>query len=219
MSLADELAAAGGVQAPPQATARLKELLGDNLRRGAEELGRKRSGTREDPVTVVFAADGERLLAAVPATPALRADIDALPDRAWLLVAAVVGALVELAAPPALTRVEGLELRVGEVTGHAVLGYPAPALAPAELEDLAPLAFEDLAEGIDRLRADGLALPEVVLGDVALREPIGSPPPPRGGAGGGAGRGGRPEGSGWGGDHGGAVPPLLGARGGPARAP
>src|SRR3954454_18955474 len=94
MSLADELAAAGGVQAPPRATARLKDLLGDNLRRGAEELGRKRSGTREDPVTVVFAADGERLLAAVPASPALRADIDALPDRARLLVAGGGGGLV-----------------------------------------------------------------------------------------------------------------------------
>ena len=131
MSLADELAAAGGVQAPPQATARLKDLLGDTLRQGAAELGRKRSGTREDPVTVGFAADGERLLAAVPASPALRADIDALPDRAWLLVAAVVGALVELAAPPALNGAEGLALRVGETAGHAVLGYPAPGVAPS----------------------------------------------------------------------------------------
>src|SRR3954452_24094927 len=128
MSLADELAAAGGVQAPPQATARLKDLLGDNLRRGTDELGRKRSGTREDPATVAFAADGERLLAAVPASPALRADIDALPDRAWLLVAAVVGARVERAGPPVLAGAEGLELRVGEAAGHAVLGYPAPRL-------------------------------------------------------------------------------------------
>src|SRR3954469_7943262 len=179
MTVAAELAGAGGGQAPPQATARLKDLLGDTLRDGAAELGRKRSGTREDPVTVAFASDGERGFAAVPASPALRADIDALPDRAWLLVAAVVGALVELAAPPALTRVEGLELRVGEVTGHAVLGYPAPTLEPAELEDLAPLAFEDHAQGIDRLRADGLALPAVVLGDVARREPIGSHHPLR----------------------------------------
>src|SRR6476619_5444951 len=114
MSLADELAAAGGVQAPPQATARLKDLLGDNLRQGAAELGRKRSGTREDPVTIAFAADGERLLAAVPARPALSADIDALPDRAWLLVAAVVGALVELAGPAAPTAAADLALRVGE---------------------------------------------------------------------------------------------------------
>ena len=128
MSLADELAAAGGVQAPPQATARLKDLLGDDLRRGADELGRKRSGTREDPVSVVFVADGERLLAAVPASPALRADIDALPDRAWLLVAAVVGALVELAAPPALTGAEGLELRVAELIARPIQPPRAPAV-------------------------------------------------------------------------------------------
>src|SRR3954468_1843233 len=124
MSLADELAAAGGVQAPPPATARLKDLLGDTLRDGAAELGRKRSGTREDPVTVAFASDGERVFAAVPASPALHADIDALPDRGWLLVAAVVGALVELAAPPALNAAEDLRLRVGESAAHAVLGYP-----------------------------------------------------------------------------------------------
>jgi hypothetical protein len=217
MSLADELAAAGGVQAPPQATARLKDLLGDNLRRGAEELGRKRSGTREDPVSVVFVADGERLLAAVPASPALRADIDALPDRAWLLVAAVVGALVELAAPPALTGAEGLELRVGEAAGHAVLGYPSPSLEPAELEDLVPLAFEDHAEGIDRLRAHALALPAVVLGDVALREPIGSHHPLRV-AEAVARLGGRPAESGSVEDHEEAVLALLGAREGPARA-
>jgi hypothetical protein len=189
MSLADELAAAGGVQAPPQATARLKDLLGDKLRRGTDELGRKRSGTREDPVTVVFAADGERLLAAVPASPALRADIDALPDRAWLLVAAVVGALVELAAPPVLTAVE----------------------------DLAPLAFEDHAEGIDRLRAHALAVPAVVLGDVALREPIGSHHPLRV-AEAVARLGGRPAESGSVEDHEEAVLALLGAREGPARA-
>jgi hypothetical protein len=179
MSLADELAAAGGVQAPPQATARLKDLLGDTLRHGAAELGRNRSGTREEPVTVVFAADGVRVLAAVPASPALHADIDALPDRAWLLVAAVVGALVELASPPALTGAGELELRVGEVAGQAVLGYPAAGLEPAELEDLAPLAFEDHSESIDRLRAGALALPAVVLGDVLLREPIGAHHPLR----------------------------------------
>jgi hypothetical protein len=216
MSLADELAAAGGVQAPSQATARLKDLLGDTLRRGADELGRKRSGTREDPVTVAFAADGKRLLAAVPASPALHADIDALPDRAWLLVAAVVGALVELAAPPALTTADGLALRVGEAAGHAVLAYPA-TVEPPELEDLAPLAFEDHAEGIDRLRAHALALPAVVLGDVALREPIGSHHPLRV-AEAVARLGGRPAESSSVEDHEEAVLALLGAREGPARA-
>jgi hypothetical protein len=217
MSLADELAAAGGVQAPPQATARLKDLLGDTLRDGAADLGRKRSGTREAPVTVAFAAGGGRVLAAVPVSPALRADIDALPDRGWLLVAAVVGALVELAGPPAFTAAEELELRVGESSGHAVLGYPAGGLEPAELDDLAPLAFEDHAESIDRLRAQAVALPALVLGDVALREPIGSHHPLRV-AEAVARLGGRPAESGSVEDHEEAVLALLGAREAPARA-
>src|SRR4051794_39337767 len=217
MSLAEELAAGGGVQAPPQATARLKDLLGDTLRGGAAELGRKRSGSREDPVTVAFAADGKRVLAAVPASPALHADIDALPDRAWLLVAAVVGALVELAAPPALSAAEDLGLRVGESAGHAVLGYPAGGLEPAELDDLAPLAFEDHAESIDRLRAGAVALPAVVLGDVALREPIGSHHPLRV-AEAVARLGGRPAEPASVEDHEEAVLALLGARDGAARA-
>ncbi len=217
MSLADELAAAGGVQAPAQATARLKDLLADALRHGERELGEKRSGSREQPVTVALAADGHRVLAAVPASPALRADIDALPERAWLLVAAVVGALVDLAAPGALTDPEGLELRVGEGAGHAVLGYPAPGLAPAELEELSPLAFEDHADGIDRLRAYALVVPAVILGDVALREPIGSHHPLRV-AEAVARLGGRPAESSSVEDHEEAVLALLGAREGPARA-
>ena len=60
-----------------------------------------------------------------------------------------------------------------------MLGYPAPSLEPAELEDLVPLAFEEHAEGIDRLRARALALPPGVIDDVALREPIGSRHPLR----------------------------------------
>ena len=179
MSLADELAVAGGVDAPPQTTARLRDLLADTLRHGAAELGRNRSGSREDPVTVALAADGERLLAAVPVNAALHADIGALSDRAWLLVAAVVGALVDLTEPPPLTTPEELAVRVGESAGHALLGYPAPGLAPAELEEFGPLLFDDQVRSIDRLRADALALPAFVVGDAALREPIGSHHPLR----------------------------------------
>ena len=179
MSLADELAAAGGVAAPSQATARLRDLLADSLRHGASELGQKRSGTREDPVTVALAADGEQLLAAVPVSAALHADIGALSDRAWLLVAAVVGTLIDLTAPPALTTPEDLALRVGESAGHALLGYPARGLEPAELEEFGPLAFEDHAGGIDRLRAQALAVPAVVLGEAVLRDPIGAHHPLR----------------------------------------
>ena len=171
MSLAGELAAAGGVSAPPQATARLRDLLADALRHGERELGQKRSGTREAPVTVAFAADGERLLAAVPVTAALHADAEALSERAWLLVAAVVGALVGLVEPGPPTGPEALAVRAGQ----ALLGYPGAGFDPHTLEELGPLAFEEQVEGIDRLRAQALVVPAVVLGDAAgLREPIGS---------------------------------------------
>ena len=180
MSLAEELAAAGGVQAPPQATARLKDLLAAALRRGDAELAAKRSGTREDPVLVAFAADGRLLLAAVPVSPAVHADLGALSDRGWLLAAAVVGALVDLTAPPALATPDDLAVRVGEAHGHALLGYPAPDLEPQEVEELAPLSFEDQVERVDRLRARALAMPAAVVAEApALRDPIGSHHPLR----------------------------------------
>ena len=179
MSLADELAAAGGVAAPPQATARLKDLLADALRAGAAELARPRSGTREQPVTVVLAADGERLLAALPVSAGLAADAEAITERAWLLVAAAVGALVDLAGPPAPTVPDDLGVRAGEAAGHALLGYPARGLAPREAEELGPLAFDDYAGGIDRLRAAALVVPAAVIGEAALREPIGAHHPLR----------------------------------------
>ena len=182
MSLADELAAAGGVQAPPQTTARLRDLLADTLRHGAAELGRKRSGTREDPVTVALAADGERLLAAVPVSAGLHADAEAVSDRAWLLVAAVVGALVDLTEPGPPATPEALAIRAGDgPAGQALLGYPAPgARAGARSRRSARCSSRTRSSGIDRLRADALAVPAVVLGDVGdLREPIGSHHPLR----------------------------------------
>ena len=218
MSLADELAAAGGVQAPPQATARLKDLLGDTLRHGADELGRKRSGTREDPVTVAFAADGERLLAAVPASPALRADIDALPDRAWLLVAAVVGALVELAAPPRAHRApRGSSCASGRrpATRCWAIRRPPSSRPSSRSSRRSPSRTTRRAStACARTRS---RVPAVVLGDVALREPIGSHHPLRV-AEAVARLGGRPAESGSVEDHEEAVLALLGAREGPARA-
>ena len=181
MTLADELPAAGGVAAPPQATARLRDLLADALRRGAAELGQKRSGTREDPVTVAFAADGERILAAVPVHAGLHADAEAVSERAWLLVAAAVGALVDLTEPGPPAGPEALAIRAGDgPAGQSLLGYPAPRLEPATLEELGPLFFEEQVEGIDRLRARALVVPAVVVGDAhGLREPIGSHHPLR----------------------------------------
>jgi hypothetical protein len=215
--LAAELAAAGGVAAPPQATARLRHLLAESMRDGATELEGKRSGTREKPVIVALAADGARLLAAVPVPAALHADAEAVGERAWLLVAAVVGAVVDLAEPGTPSTPEDLAVASGEAGGLTLLGYPAPGLDPATLEELGPLAFEDHAGGIDRLRARALALPAFVLGEaVALREPLGAAHPLRI-AEAVARLGGRPADPVSVEEHDEAVLALLGARGAAAR--
>jgi hypothetical protein len=216
--LAEELAAAGGVAAVPQATARLRQLLFDTLRHGATELDGKRSGTRERPVTVALAADGERLLAAVPVGAALHADIEAIGERAWLLVAAVVGALVDLTEPGPPATPDDLAVSTVEgASGFVLLAYPAPGLEPGVLEELGPLAFEDHAGGIDRLRAWALVFPAFVLGDAAgLREPLGAAHPLRI-AEAVARLGGRPADPASVEEHDEAVLALLGARGVAAR--
>jgi hypothetical protein len=178
-ALSTELGAAGGVGAPPAATARLRDLLAASLRHGREDLGHARSGYGE-PVEVGLACDGERLLAVTPADAALRVDPQVAAGRAWLLVAATVGALVDLAGagPPAGPR--DLLLLAGEIAGgHLVLAYPAPGLDPALLDELGPLAFEDHTAGIDRLRARAVALPARLLSEAELRAPIGAGHPLR----------------------------------------
>lgn len=175
--LADALRAAGGPAAPPQATAHLRELLGADLRHGRDELTRARSGY-ELPVTVAIAAGDDLLLAAAPVPAALRADPHVVTERGWLLAAATVGALVELAEPGAPASANDLALRAGEhAGGFLALGYPARA-PDAEL---VPLAFEEHACRIDRLRARALAVPPALLADAAagLREPIGAGHPLR----------------------------------------
>ncbi|MEO8689402.1 MAG: hypothetical protein ABI611_14470 [Solirubrobacteraceae bacterium] len=216
--LAEELAAGGGVTAAPQSAARLRQLLSDALRYGTQELGGKRSGTRERPVTVVLAADGQRALAAVPVGSELHADAEAIGERAWLLVAAVAGALVDLCEPGPPATPDDLEVRTAEGAGGlALIGYPAPGLEPAVLEELGPLAFEDQAGGIDRLRARALVVPAFVLGDAqGLREPLGAAHPLRI-AEAVARLGGRPADPVSVEEHDEAVLALLGARGAAAR--
>jgi len=170
-----ELAAAGGTAAPASATARLRALLLEALRAGRAELTKPRSGY-DRPVTVAMAASATHLLAATPAPAALRADADAAPERTWLLLAAVVGALVDLAEPPAPTRPPDLGLATAELEdGFLALALPTQQpLAPETLDELVPLALADHADGIDRLRAVAHAVPVVLLGEPALREPIGA---------------------------------------------
>jgi hypothetical protein len=158
----DDLAAA---LAEGASTARLRALLDAQLAHGARELGHKRSGY-ERPVLVAVAPAEGALRAAAPAAPALRADPDAVNERTWLLVAALVGALVEVSG--------ATDLRAGALGDHLALelrGDPDDA-------ELAPLAFEAHVAGIDRLRARAVWLPASVLADVAdLRAPIGDAHP------------------------------------------
>jgi hypothetical protein len=179
-ALAAAVADAGGTAAPPASTAGLRALLDAALRHGAAELGKPRSGYG-DRVVAAFALHEGTLLAATPARAELRADPEAAGDREWSLVAATVGALVELAEPGAPATADDLALEAGPVAGGLLLGVPAPRLAPGDLDELVPLAFEDHASGIDRLRAAALALPGAALADAVggLRTPIGAGHPLR----------------------------------------
>ena len=207
----DELGAAledaGGLAAPPERAARLRQLLAAELARGAAELAKPRSGY-DLPVTVAIAPapGGARALRAVaPVAAELRADPDAVGERAWLLVAAVTGALVEVGG--------ATEVLAGVRDGHLVLEVPGE---PADAE-LLPLAFEGQVAGVDRLRARALAVPAFVLGDAgALRAPIGEAHPLRI-AEAVARLGGRPADPGSVEEHDEAVLALLGARGEAAR--
>jgi hypothetical protein len=166
--LARVLQEAGGVDAPRERGAQLRSLLVAELARGARELAQPRSGYGS-PVTVAVAAVGPSLVGVAPVDPALRADPEAVPERAWLLVAALVGALVEAAAAS--------EPLTGAWEGSLALQPPA---ADAAAVELVPVAFEEHVRQVDRLRAHALAVPGHVLADAAgFAEPIGAAHPLR----------------------------------------
>jgi hypothetical protein len=173
--LSSALADAGGAGAPAAATAHLRSLLLAALRHGRAELALKRSGY-DAPVEVAIGHHGANLLAATPAAAALRADPEQVSEREWLLVAAVVGALVVLADPGVPANARALGVTAGELEArYLVVALPAAQLDP----ELVPLAFEEHAAGIDRLRATAHAIPGAVLADVELRAPIGAGHPLR----------------------------------------
>jgi hypothetical protein len=176
LTLAADVDALGGAAAPPAATARLRHVLVAALRYGASELEKPRSGYKA-PVEVAIAA-GDLLLAATPAAAALRADPDAAGERAWLLVAAAVAAMVDLTAPPPVAGAADLSIRAGDLDGFLVLALPG-AVDAGDLDELAPLAFDEHAGGLDRLRARAVAVPARLLEGTELRAPIGATHPLR----------------------------------------
>jgi hypothetical protein len=170
--LREELDAHGGAGAPGSATARLRDVMLAALKRGADELTKSRSGSHDAPLEIAFAA-GEKLLYAVtPVAAAFRVDPDAATERAWLLVAAVIATLVDLGDPGEL------QLRAGELGGFLVLALPGRA-DPGDLDELAPLAFEEHAARIDRVRVRALGVPARLFEAVELRDPIGAHHPLR----------------------------------------
>jgi hypothetical protein len=167
--LATALEEAGGTAAPRDRVAQLRALLRDELARSERELALPRSG-REQPVTVVFAARDDAILAVVPVAAVLRADSHAVGERSWLLTAATIGALVEIARAPAPRDAADLVLLAGTLEGHLALSLPTREREDAEL---AVVAFEEHVAGVARLRAAALALPPDVIAEAGdWRAPV-----------------------------------------------
>ena len=166
--LATALLDAGGVDAPRERAAQLRRLLGDALTQGAADLRGTRSGYTQ-PVVVAFAAApaGRGLHAVLPVDPALRADPQAVSERAWLLVAATVGALVEAGARGVLT--------AGHAGPHLFIALDSHSHSDGATAELATLAFDEHVAIVDRLRARAHALPAGALpAPEDLRPPIGA---------------------------------------------
>ena len=173
------LADAGGADAPREVSARLRNLLGAELRRGMVELGESRTGY-ETPIVVAVAATGDEVVAALPISPELRADPGAVGERSGALAAAAVEHIVEGASPGPPRTGDDLALRLGELHGMLVFAYPAaePADAAEYAHEALTAEFEE--RRIDRLRARSHLLPGHVLEDVSdLRPPIGATHPLR----------------------------------------
>ena len=177
IELFEELIALGGVAAPVSATARLHDVLLASLRRGASELLKPRSGY-DGPIEVPIAAGDGVVLAATPAAAGFRADPDLATERMWLLVAAVIATLVDLAEPGPPSGPRELRVRAGDLDGYLLLSLPGN-VEPGDLEELAPMAFDDHAAGLNRLRARAVATPRRLLEGPEVREPIGDHHPLR----------------------------------------
>jgi hypothetical protein len=174
--LGQALSDAGGADAPAEWSARLRDLLRVELERGSAELGEPRTG-RERPIVVALAPAERSIVAVLALAPELRADADAVTERGGALAAAAVGCLVEAAEPGPPNRADDLGLRLGSHDGWLALDFPAAD--PRWAAEYAREALDDVAAGIDRLRAQALLLPGHAVDPVDLRPPIGATHPLR----------------------------------------
>ena len=173
------LADAGGASAPRDASARLRNLLDAELRRGLVELAESRTGYGTPIAVAVGALEGE-VIAALPVPPELRADPGAVGERSAALAQAAVEHVVEGASPGPPGSGDDLRLRMGELGGTLALAYPAATPLEAAEYALEALNAEFEERRIDRLRARAHLLPGHVLEPAAdLRPPIGATHPLR----------------------------------------
>jgi len=171
------LAESGGADAARDLSARLRRLLGAELRRGARELEERRTGYGR-PIVLGMAPGERTVAAALPLPVDLRADTGAVGDRGAALAACAVEKLVEAASPPPLTSADELTLLAGDLGGRLVLAYPAAH--PRDAAEYATVALDEGLSAIDRLRARAQLLPLHVLeGTTDLRPPIGATHPLR----------------------------------------
>ena len=156
---------------PATGLARVREILGGELGRGPSELARKRSGY-DDPLVAAFGATTDGALAvALPVPAGFRADAAAIDERAWRVAAGAVWALQQAVGLGPPRAASDLALTAGTLTAGddlllLTLGAPGEA-------ELAALAFTEEVAAVDRLRAEGVALPDGVLEPHDLRSPIG----------------------------------------------
>jgi|SRR5687767_4891449 len=176
--LLEALTAAGGAGASREHSARLRALTIQALIHGERELALPRSGYRQ-PVLVVFAAGQNSLLAVCPAALELRADAHAAPERAWLVVAAAVGALVGASALAPPGDAGDLRLGAGRFERWLTLSLAVRADQTGEGAELAALGFDERVGGVDRLRARAALVPGHVLDVSDVRAPIGDTHPLR----------------------------------------
>jgi hypothetical protein len=128
-------------------------------------------------VVAVAPAD-DAVVAVCPVSAELRADPDAVVERAGFVAAATADALVDTAGlgPPA--GAEDLRLRLGADGRFLALRHPSRD--PRGEAELAVVALDERLTGVDRLRCEALALPgHVVEGAGDWREPIGPTHPLR----------------------------------------
>src|SRR5215210_9024790 len=119
-----ELREAGGLDAPPSLSARLRRLLLAELDRGSGELQRTRSGYQV-PISVILTPGERQAVALLPAPSELRADPGEVLERTATVVTATVEALVEAASPGPAAGSGDLLLRAGSFESHLALSYPA----------------------------------------------------------------------------------------------